>query len=313
VQLVGAIHKPAPAGDGQGAPGDTPIELEIRTGGGYQISADVRARIETARVLDANQQETDDSRENGSQFTPSLPGGAGDLATPTDLVVVEGLTLRDQSDWYVFHTASEGDATTFVQIDFDQRRGDLDLALFQLDGGQLSEVRTEGLAFGDTARVSLLGLPAGTYVAQVFDDGGARNPYYALSVQPPGLLEPGIEATLGGFSLRDTSFLVRANTNLEFSAAVQGRLIVPFGIQAGVPTELAFAASVDNSGLAASLETGIGRDSVSIFRRVLPTQGTIDVELDPAQGGVIVFDFQSADDFKFAGLDAETGLWVIGR
>ena len=43
-----------------------------------------------------------------------------------------------------------------------------------------------------------------------------------------------------------------------------------------------------------------------------PSDGLFRTTIDPDQGGFLIFDYVSAEDFKFAGLDPQ-GRWVIGE
>ncbi len=256
--------------------------------------------------------------------------------------------LADAADWYRFETTDVGDATSFVQIDFDHRRGDLDLGLYRLvdtptDAGaegdpetqqELVPVRVDGLNFGDSARITLLGQPAGTYFVHVFDDRGGLQPFYTLTIDPPGRLDAGIEAQIGDFSVRDTALEINIDSNLEFSGYLGGRLVMgvdggnQVGTQSSETVELAFRAQIDtvaddpddNGGFSASLSTGVGGQAVSVLDLkdaagnsiATPTEANWSVNVKNLSGGYLIFDYQSASDFKFAGLNAALGRWEIG-
>ena len=326
INLAGAIYKPSldnipleqrPA-DGE----DLPIVFELRTGSlNLEPDAATQLLLKTGTVTDGGGLELDDVHEVLGDWQNLVRGGPGDLGIVQQPTTLQDLTLRDAADWFRFETLQHGTATSYVQIDFARERGDLDVELFRLGTNpvtgeaQLIPVRSDGLAFGDRARVSLLGQPAGQYFVRVSDDAGGRSPYYTLTVRPPQLVESGITADIHGFELRDTGLVVTVDTDLNFDARLEGRLLVPFSLQEGVPTELGFQAQINNAGLYANVFTEIGNDAVMVRRKAVPATGAISVDIDPTKGGLVIFDYQAVDQFKFAGLEvtSQGPRWVIGQ
>ncbi|WP_017715519.1 pre-peptidase C-terminal domain-containing protein [Kamptonema formosum] len=109
--------------------------------------------LESATVLDLQQQ-------------PSL----------NNLVILSG-----DDDWFSFDMGATGQFGDEVRIDFAGYLGDLDLQLYDADGNYISGSG----GTGDSESVSLEGLAAGTYYAEVYGYGGAENPNYSLSVVAP--------------------------------------------------------------------------------------------------------------------------------
>lgn len=109
------------------------------------------------------------------------------LATGADLGLRYGTTLvsslvSNDVDWYKFTTRAPGTTADYVQINFANIRGDLDMELYNSSGTLL------GTSDGTTnlEKVSLYGLKAGTYYARVFGYNGALNPSYSLRVASAG-------------------------------------------------------------------------------------------------------------------------------
>ncbi len=151
---------------------------------------------------------------------------------------------------------------------------------------------------------------------RVSDDAGGRSPYYSLTIQPPMPIDSGITANIQGFELRDTGLALSVDTDFNFDARLQGRLLIPYSLQDGAPTEVGFQADVNNEGLHAELFTEIGTDALMTRKDAVPAVGAISVDINQNQGGMVIFDYQSVDRFKFAGLEITTEhgtRWVIGQ
>ncbi len=355
IDVVGAIHKPKldtrPTDVTEEEP---PWQFQLRTGKSFSLPPELATRLSTATVdlAATSAVEKDDRFEENGRWQDIEPGDAADLGTLSTRTTIGGqdparsdnvLALADAADWFRFQTTDTGNASSFVQVDFDRARGDLDLGLYRLMDDELIHVRTDATAFGDRARLTLLGQGAGTYFVRVFDDRDARNPFYALTIDPPGRIEPGIEARIANFSLRDTALEINVDSNLAFSSDLSGRVVVAFGTddpttpddertrgeQDGVPIELAFRASIDtnaadpddNGGLHATITSSIGGDSLNVLHPQntegneipVPSYASWNATLDATAGGYLIFDYQSPRDFKFAGLDAPNSRWVIGQ
>ncbi|MDV6034624.1 MAG: hypothetical protein F9B45_31940 [Phycisphaera sp. RhM] len=338
LQVIGAIQKGVrsllsdPTDTNPETKRPDPFLFQLRTGDGFELDGDILDRLGTATV------ETDDRYEPNDTFDQVQPDGAANLGMLSDRITLGGqdpgvsddlLALSDAADWFRFETIDVGNASSFARVDFDPTRGDLDLSLYRLEGTELVHVRSDGLAFGSQAQITLLGQPAGTYFAKVFDDGGGLSPFYALTIDPPGRLDPGVEVTIGDFRLVDTALEINVDTNLEFSGFLGGRMVMTFGHQNSVPVELGFRAQIDtiasnpddNGGISAEITTGVGGESlVTLNLRdasgesiVPPSRGSFVTSIDSNVGGYVIFDYVSADDFKFAGLDAQNDRWVMGH
>ena len=333
VEVVGAIHKPSldttDIAREEALASDTPWEFQLRTADLFQLDANLKAQLSTDVVAAAGDvlEPNDDWEKIGARDAANL----GLLSARTQH---QALELADSADWYRFETGETGDASNFVRVDFDSLRGDLDLSLYRLVDSELVHVRTDDLSFSDTASITLLGQPQGTYFVKVFDNEGALQPYYALTIEPPGKLQPGIQAQIGDFQILDTSLSITVDTNLEFSGFLDGRVVMNFAAQdekgTGVfsATEVGFRASIDtvaddrneNGGIYAELTTELGNEAIQTLAlqddngSLIPPPSRFRFEswVDPDVGGYLIFDYKSATDFKFAGLDASNNRFVIG-
>ena len=85
------------------------------------------------------------------------------------------VTSTSDEDWFKFTIDTSGTANDYLQIDFDNRMGDLDLYLYAWNGTTklLSSVST----VSDTEKISLRGIPRGTYYVKVVGKNGAKNGY----------------------------------------------------------------------------------------------------------------------------------------
>lgn len=116
---------------------------------------------------------TDDTYEQNDSL--SAAKNLGTLSAPT---TVPGLVMADSADWYRFTASATGGPNDNVTISFQNAQGDLDLGLYT---GAAQRLRiSDGV--GNSERVSLSGLAAGTYYIRVYGYLGATNPSYALSV-----------------------------------------------------------------------------------------------------------------------------------
>jgi hypothetical protein len=107
-------------------------------------------------------------------------------ATATNLGSVSGSVSRENltittsdPDWFRFTLAGPGRSGDAVAISFNHAAGDVDLALYDATG--LNRLRvSQGVGNGES--ISLAGLSAGTYLAQVYGYDRASNPSYSLTV-----------------------------------------------------------------------------------------------------------------------------------
>ena len=104
---------------------NSPWQFQLRTADLYAFPVELLATA--SRATD------DDAYENNDTPASVTKGSAADLGAPSGRLIIGGqqandwLALADAADWYRFTTTDEGDGTSFVQIDFDRNRGDLDL------------------------------------------------------------------------------------------------------------------------------------------------------------------------------------------
>ncbi len=118
----------------------------------------------------------DDSYENNdSQAT------AANLGTLTATTTLSQLVMADSQDWFRFTTVAAGTSANSVSISFQNSAGNLQLALYNSSGTLVGS----SLGTGNSETISLNGLAAGTYSVLVYGNGGALNPSYSLSINPP--------------------------------------------------------------------------------------------------------------------------------
>ena len=113
------------------------------------------------------------------------------LAAATALGVVAGhgevenmsLSIHESGDedWFSFELAAAGGPGHFVAIEFDHEDGDLDLELYDHEGGLL----TWSTGVDDLEEIAGDGLAAGAYVLRVFGYDGDSNPEYTFSYNAP--------------------------------------------------------------------------------------------------------------------------------
>ncbi|MEM1067333.1 MAG: S8 family serine peptidase, partial [Planctomycetota bacterium] len=359
LEAAGAIYKVPSDVDA-----DAPWQFQLRTADLFELPEDLFNRLATATVdrSETPEIENDDVYEDNDTWQRVTGEHLANLGTIHNQLTLGGqdpnsvepdvaedvLALTDAADWYRFETTDAGDATSFVQIDFDQRRGDLDLALYRLleetdlttdaddqsADSDLELVRVDGLNFADQARITMLGQPAGTYFVHVFDDRGGQNPFYTLTIDPPGRLGAGLEVEIGDFSIRDAALEINVDSNLELAGHLGGRLVMSVddgnqvGRQSNETVELTFQAEIDtvagddqdNGGFRASVSAEIGGQVLSILDLqdvegnsiASPTEAAWSIDIDHQTGGYLIFDYEAADNFKFAGLNAAFGRWELG-
>ena len=289
IDLVGSVAK---LGEGE------PFVFEIRNGGFPKLPNELAEQVRTATPTEDDVFEDNDSPEIVATRPLHLPNDlpSPNLGIPTELTTLSGLSLLDSDDWFRFETTSVGDSLSFARIDFDNQRGDLDLALFRQEGDNLVFVSRDVASNADFAQVSLLSQPAGEYYLEVFDDTGRLNPSYVLRVVPPGSTHPGLDLSLGIADLSDLSFLGRVDSDGNFLAQADGTLTIPsFTNEDGTLIPMEFFASIDNDGFTASGtidRTGetivLGNDPILL--EVQDFVGTIDFTIpfdgSPISGGL---------------------------
>jgi hypothetical protein len=130
----------------------------------------------------------DDRYENNDS-----KAAAAALSYGRGVSVVTDLVMADAEDWFRFDTTRVGvqlaanplfglSATdAFVQIDFEHTLGNLKLEIYTPSSTTPVLSSDTSSSTANRERVSLVGLPVGTYHVRVIGVGGATNPDYDLS------------------------------------------------------------------------------------------------------------------------------------
>ncbi|MGA2497793.1 MAG: clostripain-related cysteine peptidase [Tepidisphaeraceae bacterium] len=107
---------------------------------------------------------------------------ASDLGTVSGARTIDGLTINTPTDQdlFKFTTVSQATSADYVQINFADAQGDLDMALYDDAGNLLG--KSNGT--GNSETISLNGLAPGMYVTQIYGYNGATN-QYSLTLQTP--------------------------------------------------------------------------------------------------------------------------------
>ncbi|MCA9264038.1 MAG: hypothetical protein KDA60_09335, partial [Planctomycetales bacterium] len=292
-----------------------PIQFQVRNGSFKPVPESQRAELATRTLPGDDAYEDNDTRE----AVDAMIAGGVNSANLGDLLGRErhepfrlyDLTLRDSADWFRFETTEVGSVQSFVQIDFENSRGDLDLEVYRQTEGGLELVGRDVFFYRNTARVSLWSQPAGVYYARVYDDGLAYSPIYAFTVDQPGRVPPGFNAELAGFELRNLFVNASIDTNGQFQATTSGIVGLPFSIQDGGPLQVAFQGNLSNEGFSAEVATRIGGDALMTLAQPTPSHAIWNATLH-RNGGYLLFDYTSSADFKFAGYNSELDRWEMG-
>lgn len=161
---------------------------------------------------------TDDAfEENDTRST------AYNLGTLTAQQTWTGLKMADSQDWYKFSTTGTGTTSSQVQISFTHTEGDLDLRLYNSSGTEIR--RSDGST--NTETVSLNGLAAGTYYAQVYGYNGVFNPDYTLTINPTsggGTPPSGFQITLRMTGLTAAQQTIFQQAAARWSQVITGDL-----------------------------------------------------------------------------------------
>lgn len=151
--------------------------VQVHDASGFTISGNYALDIDVPAAISADVFEPFESS--------SAPYNLGLIDVATSLTA--NIHAANDDDWFVFETASPGNSSHFVRLEFDSSRGDLNLALYDanLPG---SPILFSG-GTGNVEQVSLSGLPGGRYVAQVYGNGHT-NPQYTLTFSTPPVPQP---------------------------------------------------------------------------------------------------------------------------
>jgi hypothetical protein len=152
---------------------------------------------------------TDDAYENNDTLATAY-----NLGTLSATRTISSLRLVDSADWYRFTTTAAGTSASSVSISFTNSQGNLQLALFNAAGTQLSS--SQGT--GNSETLSLNGLAAATYFVRVTGASGATNPNYTLSINPPAAVTQPTPVT-SGFTITLAMSGLTANQQSIFNQA----------------------------------------------------------------------------------------------
>ncbi|MEO5367506.1 MAG: PPC domain-containing protein, partial [Magnetococcus sp. WYHC-3] len=122
--------------------------------------------------MDDDDLEENDTRETATDFRLLGEGEHywGDLSI-----------MSGDADWYRFELAGRGTADSEVRINFIGFLGDVDMALYDAQGGLLAS----STGVGDSELIHLEGRDAGTYFLRVYGYSNAENPLYSLTIEAP--------------------------------------------------------------------------------------------------------------------------------
>lgn len=127
-----------------------------------------------------------DSRPEGGPNSPNLGP-----VNPERVVANLSINSATDVDWFKFYVNHTGAAADFVQIQFTNASGDLDLELLNGSGTSVAT----SLGTSDSEQISLSGRAEGWYYARVFGKNGALNASYQLTVNPPQNGAPSVAVT----------------------------------------------------------------------------------------------------------------------
>jgi hypothetical protein len=112
--------------------------------------------------------------ENDTSATPTVMGTISGSVTQASLTV-----QSNDHDWYRFTLPGPGRTGDAVTLNFSHALGDVDMQLYNSAG---TVVQGKSTGVGNQEQISLAGLPAGTYLLDVYGYAGASNPAYSLNV-----------------------------------------------------------------------------------------------------------------------------------
>lgn len=152
------------------------VRVALRQGKTYSFAVGTIERTMGSYAWVVDGPRTEDEYETGS----ANPFAAYDLGLLGGSVTIPHLILRDSQDWFRFTTSAAGTVGDAVTISSDRTNAPLRLSLYGSASG-FAEPLATSTAGGNATTVSLQGLPAGEYYAQI---SGAKNPSYSLDVRP---------------------------------------------------------------------------------------------------------------------------------
>ena len=175
---------PRPHRSSKAWPTETSARLTSRAWRRARITSRSRA-INQSRVMTSSWTRPSPRRPRRrptGHSTPNRPHstcGRSRDRRPTGL----SITTPKVPDWFAFQTTANGQSGDYVEINFDNNAGDLDLALYN------SVTSTTPIAVSETTnnreQVSLESLPAGDYYIKVYGYKNATNNDYTLTINAP--------------------------------------------------------------------------------------------------------------------------------
>jgi len=203
----------------------------------------------------------DDDRFEAND-TPAAAEDFGDRTSP----FTESNLIGWTDDWYKFTMLAPGGATDDVTIAFNHAQGDLNLIVYESDA--TTEWGSSSSAT-DNETVSLNGAPAGTYYVLVNPVGGAFNPDYSLTIDPP---VPNIPPRVADVLVSSTSW------DAGFLAALGGR---GFSIPTG-PDQLATLpwTNIDQVKIVFSEDVNVSQGDLSIHGVNVPDYAIVGFNYD---------------------------------
>ena len=149
----------------------------------YTLSSNVRVG-DTRATITADRFETNNTLVKATNL--------GSIVATSE---VTGLTLtRRDVDFYKFELTKPGTATSDVVVSFENALGDIDIQVLDSAGRVIDSAN----GTGNTERVSLADLPAGSYFLRVFGYRGAANPSYSIRFNHGAVLDTPLQLPYTG-------------------------------------------------------------------------------------------------------------------
>ena len=140
----------------------------------------------------------------GDGYEPNnTQAAAQDLGAVTGNASWSGLSIpKGDVDFFKFSLGTAGNATSEVLVNFRNSEGDLDAELLDATGRRIAISQTAS----SQERLSLNGLPAGTYYVRIYGYNGASNANYGLAINhvavvTPPVTPPTLDPSLGSWTV----------------------------------------------------------------------------------------------------------------
>ncbi len=171
----------------------------------YELSTSVAP---TASAVTGDRRENDDTAQTATA-----------LGIVAGSVVEENLNITAADpDWFSFTLPAPGRSGDAVSISFNHSAGDLDLALYDATGANRLG-RSQGV--GNSESISLAGLAAGTYLAQVYGYERASNPAYNLTISAAPAVAAGDRYENNDAAVTATDLRVITGTLTESNLSIE--------------------------------------------------------------------------------------------